>query len=56
MKDSPNIRPGMRVLDLGCGTAISSIFLAKEFGLQAWAAETTCILPAVEERHLEIID
>jgi ubiquinone/menaquinone biosynthesis C-methylase UbiE len=24
------LKPGMRVLDLGCGKAISSIFLAKE--------------------------
>jgi cyclopropane fatty-acyl-phospholipid synthase-like methyltransferase len=31
------LTPGMRVLDLGCGKAISSIFLAKEFGLQVWA-------------------
>lgn len=30
-------RPGMRVLDMGCGKAASSIFLAKEFGVQAWA-------------------
>src|SRR5215813_6313410 len=32
-------RPGMRVLDLGCGTALSSIFLAKEFGVQVWATD-----------------
>jgi SAM-dependent methyltransferase len=31
------LRPGMRVLDMGCGKALSSIFLAKEFGLQVWA-------------------
>jgi SAM-dependent methyltransferase len=34
-----DLRPSMRVLDLGCGKAISSIFLAKEFGLQVWAAD-----------------
>ena len=29
----------MRVLDLGCGTAMTSIFLAKEFGAQVWATD-----------------
>lgn len=33
------LRPGMRVLDLGCGRAISSIFLRREFGVQVWAAD-----------------
>jgi SAM-dependent methyltransferase len=33
------IEPGMRVLDMGCGTAMSSIFLAKEFGVQVWATD-----------------
>ena len=31
--------PGMRVLDLGCGKGLSSIFLAKEYGVQVWAAD-----------------
>jgi len=31
------LKPGMRVLDMGCGKAMSSIFLAKEFGAQVWA-------------------
>jgi SAM-dependent methyltransferase len=30
-------QPGMRVLDMGCGKALSSIFLAKEFGVQVFA-------------------
>ena len=34
-----DLKPGMRVLDLGCGTAISSIFLAKEFDLEVWATD-----------------
>jgi SAM-dependent methyltransferase len=29
--------PGMRVLDMGCGKALSSVFLAKEFGAQVFA-------------------
>jgi cyclopropane fatty-acyl-phospholipid synthase-like methyltransferase len=33
------LTPGMRVLDLGCGKALSSIFLAKEFGVSIWAAD-----------------
>ena len=32
-----DLKPGMKVLDLGCGKAISSIFLAKEFGVEVWA-------------------
>jgi SAM-dependent methyltransferase len=34
-----NLQPGMRVLDLGCGRALSSIFLHREFGVQVWAAD-----------------
>jgi cyclopropane fatty-acyl-phospholipid synthase-like methyltransferase len=34
-----DLQPGMRVLDLGCGKAVSSIFLAKEFGVQVWSTD-----------------
>jgi SAM-dependent methyltransferase len=34
-----DLRPGMRVLDLGCGRATSSIFLRREFGVQVWAVD-----------------
>lgn len=34
-----HLKPGMRILDMGCGKAISSIFLAKEFGAQVWATD-----------------
>src|SRR5216684_3882090 len=34
-----NLQPGMRVLDLGCGRASSSIFLRREFGVQVWATD-----------------
>jgi len=40
------LRPGMRVLDMGCGKAISSIFLAQEFDLEVWA--TDLWIPASE--------
>ncbi len=30
---------GMKVLDLGCGKALSSIFLAREFGVKVWATD-----------------
>jgi cyclopropane fatty-acyl-phospholipid synthase-like methyltransferase len=33
------LQAGMRVLDLGCGKATSSIFLAREFQLQVWATD-----------------
>jgi SAM-dependent methyltransferase len=33
------LKPGMRVLDMGCGKAVSSIFLAKEFKVQVWATD-----------------
>jgi len=37
--DALPLQPGMRVLDLGCGKAASSIFLAKEFGVIVFAAD-----------------
>ena len=33
------LEPGMRVTNMGCCKAISSIFLAKEFGVEVWAAD-----------------
>jgi cyclopropane fatty-acyl-phospholipid synthase-like methyltransferase len=34
-----DLKPGMRILDLGCGRAMSSIFLHREFGVQVWATD-----------------
>jgi cyclopropane fatty-acyl-phospholipid synthase-like methyltransferase len=33
------LKPGLRVLDLGCGRAASSIFLRREFDVQVWATD-----------------
>lgn len=46
-------RPGMRVLDLGCGKAISSIFLAREFGVQVWAVDIQVSATKNLERIIE---
>jgi len=34
-----SLSPGSRVLDLGCGRAMTSVFLAREYGLQVTAAD-----------------
>ena len=34
-----DLKPGMRVLDLGCGKGITSVFLAREFGANVYAAD-----------------
>jgi cyclopropane fatty-acyl-phospholipid synthase-like methyltransferase len=39
LSDALELRPGMRVLDLGCGLAMSSVFLRREFGVQVWATD-----------------
>ena len=39
LAEALDLRPGMRVLDLGCGRAMSSIFLHREFGVQVWATD-----------------
>jgi cyclopropane fatty-acyl-phospholipid synthase-like methyltransferase len=39
LAEALDLRPGMRVLDLGCGRAVSSIFLRREFGVQVWATD-----------------
>jgi cyclopropane fatty-acyl-phospholipid synthase-like methyltransferase len=39
LAEAIDLQPGMKVMDLGCGKAMSSIFLAKEFGVQVWAVD-----------------
>jgi cyclopropane fatty-acyl-phospholipid synthase-like methyltransferase len=45
------IKPGARVLDLGCGRAMTSIFLAREFGAEVWATD---LWIAAEENEARI--
>ena len=42
LAEAMTLQPGMRVLDLGCGRAMSSIFLHREFGVQVWATDLWC--------------
>lgn len=39
LAEAVDLRPGMRVLDLGCGRASTSIFLRRECGVQVWATD-----------------
>jgi len=48
-----DLRPGMRVLDLGCGRAMSSIFLHREFGVQVWAVD---LMISVSENFQRVRD
>ena len=32
-----DLKPGMKVLDMGCGKGLTSIFLAKEYGVTVFA-------------------
>jgi cyclopropane fatty-acyl-phospholipid synthase-like methyltransferase len=47
------IEPGMKVLDLGCGRAMSSIFLAREFGANVWATDLWIAAADNEKRIAE---
>src|SRR5688572_7269163 len=39
LTNAMQLKPGMRILDLGCGRAMSSIFMHREFGVQVWAVD-----------------
>lgn len=39
LTDSMHIRPGMQVLDLGCGRGLSSVFIAREFDATVYAVD-----------------
>jgi SAM-dependent methyltransferase len=46
LSEKLELQSGMKVLDLGCGKAMSSIFLAQEFDAEVWA--TDLWIPAAE--------
>lgn len=52
LSEAVDLKPDMRVLDLGCGKAISSIFFAKEFGVQVTAADLW-IKPSENQRRID---
>ena len=39
MSEHMSLKPGMRVLDLGCGKGLTSIFLAREYGVTVFATD-----------------
>ena len=39
LTQSFDLKPGMRVLDLACGKGATSVFLAREFGVQVYAVD-----------------
>jgi cyclopropane fatty-acyl-phospholipid synthase-like methyltransferase len=53
LAEAVELRPGMRVLDLGCGHGASSIFLHREFGVEVWSVDLWC---SVTERFQRIRD
>jgi SAM-dependent methyltransferase len=53
LSQSMELKPGMRVLDVGCGRAASSIFLAREFGVSVVAVDRT---PSPSENWARIVE
>lgn len=49
-----DLRPDMRVLDLGCGKGLTSTFLAREFGVTVWAADLWIAPEENAERFREV--
>jgi cyclopropane fatty-acyl-phospholipid synthase-like methyltransferase len=39
LMENVTLKSGMRVLDLGCGKGLTSVFLAKEYGVQVFAVD-----------------
>jgi cyclopropane fatty-acyl-phospholipid synthase-like methyltransferase len=52
LTEAVELKPRMRVLDLGCGMAASSIFLAKEFGVNV-AATDLWVRPTENQKRID---
>ncbi len=48
-----DLRPGMRILDLGCGRGASSVFLHNEFDVQVWSTD---LWFDADDRRRRIVD
>ncbi|MBK8551963.1 MAG: methyltransferase domain-containing protein [Ignavibacteria bacterium] len=55
LSDALELNPGMKVLDLGSGKAISAIFLAKEFNVKVWAVDSK-ICPTSNFKRIREMD
>ncbi|MBN2558251.1 MAG: methyltransferase domain-containing protein [Clostridia bacterium] len=53
LSNKMDLRQGMRVLDLGCGMALTSIFLAMEFNVETWATDLWIPASANYKRIIE---
>jgi cyclopropane fatty-acyl-phospholipid synthase-like methyltransferase len=53
LAEALDLKPGMKVLDLGCGSGASSVFLRREYGVQVWAAD---LWVSVNERWQRVRD
>eukprot|EP00095_Tigriopus_kingsejongensis_P010973 maker-scaffold270_size230592-snap-gene-1.19 protein:Tk10973 transcript:maker-scaffold270_size230592-snap-gene-1.19-mRNA-1 annotation:"hypothetical protein DAPPUDRAFT_58148" len=46
-----NLQPGMRVLDIGCGTGGSAFFLARKFGVHVLGVDLSNNMLSIAEEH-----
>ncbi len=47
------LKPGMKILDLGCGRAVSSVFLSREYQVKVWATD---LWFSASENHQRVRD
>ena len=46
-----NLKPGMRVLDIGCGTGGSAFFMAKNYGVEVLGIDLSDNMLAIANEH-----